>query len=117
MLIYLQAYHPQTSLPMQMFLAILAGLMTSILLETIILHYKTHLDWAKSLKMAFSMSFLSMVGMEIAMNISDFMVTGGQADFSNPQYWLAFGLALVAGFLVPLPYNYYKLKKYNKACH
>ena len=67
--------------------------------------------------MAFSMSFLSMVGMEIAMNSTDFMVTGGQADFHNSQYWLAFGLALAAGFVVPLPYNYYKLKKYNKACH
>ncbi|MFN3345037.1 MAG: DUF4396 domain-containing protein [Chloroherpetonaceae bacterium] len=27
------------------------------------------------------------------------------------------GIALLAGFLVPLPYNYWKLKKFNKACH
>ncbi|MBI3234816.1 MAG: DUF4396 domain-containing protein [Bacteroidetes bacterium] len=36
---------------------------------------------------------------------------------SNPNYWLAFIPAAVVGFLVPLPYNYYQLKKHNKACH
>jgi hypothetical protein len=32
-------------------------------------------------------------------------------------YWLAFIPAAVAGFLTPLPYNYYQLKKHNRACH
>ena len=63
------------------------------------------------------MSFLSMVAMEIAMNATDFMITGGKMALSNPNYWLAFIPAALLGFLVPLPYNYYKLKKYNKACH
>lgn len=115
--IFLQAYYPNTSMLMQMGLATIAGLCTSVMLETIILKVRESFDWKNAFATAFSMSFISMVTMEIAMNISDFMVTGGKAAFNTPQYWLAFGVAAVAGFLAPLPYNYYKLKKYNKACH
>lgn len=117
MIIFLQHYYPQTSMPVQMALAIVAGLCTSVMLETVILKVREHFNWQLALTTAFSMSFISMVVMEIAMNISDFMVTGGKAAFNSPQYWLAFLIAAVAGFLAPLPYNYYKLKKYNQACH
>jgi hypothetical protein len=58
-----------------------------------------------------------MVAMEVAMNTTDFMITGGKAAFADPGYWMALVLAMVAGFLFPWPYNYYKLKKFNKACH
>ncbi len=117
MIIYLQAYYPKTLIFWQIFLATLAGLLTSILLETIILRFKSKLDWAKSFTVAISMSFLSMVGMELAMNATDFMITGGKANFTSPIYWFALLLALIAGFIAPLPYNYYKLKKYKKSCH
>jgi copper chaperone CopZ len=117
MVIFLQAYFPHTHMATQMLLATLAGLCTSVLLETTILKVRESFDWKSAFTTAFSMSFISMVTMEIAMNISDFMVTGGKAAFDSPHYWLAFGVAAVAGFLAPLPYNYYKLKKYNKACH
>lgn len=63
------------------------------------------------------MSFISMVAMEVAMNLTDFMITGGKLSMATPAYRLSFIPAAVAGFLVPLPYNYFKLKKYNKACH
>ncbi len=117
MIIFLQAYYPETSMMWQMILAIIAGLTTSIMLETMILPYREHFNWMFALKTAFGMSFISMVGMEIAMNTTDFMVTGGKADFEDPMYWVALGFAMVAGFLAPLPYNYYKLEKFNKACH
>ncbi len=116
-IIFLQAYYPHTSMLTQMSLATVSGLCTSVLLETIILKVRESFDWKNAFTTAFSMSFISMVTMEIAMNASDFMVTGGKAAFNSPKYWLAFAVASVAGFLVPLPYNYYKLKKYNKACH
>ena len=116
-IIFLQAYYPHTSMLTQMALATLSGLCTSVLLETIILKVREDFDWKNAFITAFSMSFISMITMEIAMNASDFMVTGGKAAFNSPQYWLAFVVALMAGFFVPLPYNYYKLKKYNKACH
>lgn len=117
MVIYLQHFHPHTPMWQQMLLATIAGLLTSILLETIILANREKMSWAKSLKTAASMSLISMVAMEIAMNTTDFMITGGKMAFSNPGYWLAFIPAAIAGFLVPLPYNYYQLKKHNKACH
>lgn len=117
MIIFLQAYYPQTPMVVQMILAIAAGLITSVLLETSILRYREGMVWGAALKMAFSMSFISMVAMEIAMNLTDFMITGGTLSMATSAYWLAFIPAALAGFLVPLPYNYFKLKKYNKACH
>lgn len=117
MIIYLQAYYPNTPLYTQMLLAIIAGLCTSIILETIILRSKEKFSWSLALKTAFGMSFISMVAMEIAMNSTDFMITGGKAAFDELTYWLALAPSLLVGFIVPLPYNYYKLKKFNLACH
>ncbi len=117
MVFYLQAFHPSTPIVWQMVLAIIAGLITSIILETIILKSREHFSWPFALKTAFGMSFLSMVAMELAMTGTDFMITGGKAAFSDIWYWLALIPALIVGFLTPLPYNYYKLKKFNKACH
>lgn len=117
MLLYIQWKHPHISMAVQMGLAIIAGLCTSVMLETAILHIREKFDWKTASTTALSMSFISMVTMEIAMNLTDFMVTGGKASFNSPGYWAAFGLAAIAGFIAPLPYNYYKLKKYNVACH
>ena len=117
MIIFLQAKFPATPVMTQMILAIIAGLCTSIALETIILKKKEQFPWKLAFKTAFSMSFISMIAMEIVMNITDFMITGATADFSNPIYWLALVVAMIAGFLAPLPYNYYKLVKFGKACH
>lgn len=117
MVFYLQAFYPNTPMAWQMTLAIIAGLCTSILLETIILKSRERFGWSLALKTAFGMSFISMVGMEIAMTSTDFLITGGKAAFNDPVYWLALIPALLVGFITPLPYNYYKLKKFNKACH
>lgn len=117
MVFFLQAFYPSTPIMWQMVLAIIAGLCTSILLETIILKTREHFSWSFALKTAFGMSFISMVAMELAMTSTDFMITGGKAAFDDPTYWLALIPALVVGFLTPLPYNYYKLKKFNQACH
>lgn len=117
MILYLQAFYPSTSMAAQMILATAAGLVTSVLLETVLLRSREEFSWKFAFQTAISMSFLSMVAMELAMNATDFMITGGKAAFGNPMYWTALIIALVAGFLAPLPYNYYKLKKFNKACH
>lgn len=117
MIIYLQANGIHVAMWLMMTLAIVSGLITSILLETVLLRYKEKLTWAQSIQTALGMSLISMIAMELAMNITDFMITGGKADMHSPTYWGAFGVALIAGFFAPLPYNYFKLKKYNKACH
>lgn len=117
MVFFIQAYYPSTPIMWQMALAIVAGLFTSILLETIILKTRENFSWSFALKTAFGMSFISMVAMELAMTSTDFMITGGKAAFGDPMYWLALVPALIIGFITPLPYNYYKLKKFNQACH
>ncbi|MBS1682532.1 MAG: DUF4396 domain-containing protein [Bacteroidetes bacterium] len=117
MVIFLQKFYPHTSMGMQMVLATISGLITSVMLETILLKTRENFSWKFALQTAFAMSFISMIAMELVMNTTDFMMTGGKAAFGNPMYWIALVVAMVAGFLAPLPYNYYKLKKYNKACH
>ena len=117
MILFLQRFYPSTSMTAQMILAVVAGLMTSVFFETILLRTRERFAWTAAFQTALSMSFLSMVAMEVVMNFTDFMITGGKAAFGNPMYWTALLVSMVAGFAAPLPYNYYKLKKYNKACH
>jgi|TARA_B100001057_G_scaffold478552_1_gene549119 hypothetical protein len=94
-----------------MILAIINGLITSIFLETVIL-IRQNFKFKNAIKTAFGMSFISMISMEIAMNLTDFVFTGGAV-----LTWQVLPFMLTAGFVTPLPYNYYKLKKYNISCH
>ena len=94
-----------------MILAIINGLITSIILETIIL-IKQNISFLKSLKTAMGMSFISMLSMEIAMNTTDYVLTGG----ALLNWWIV-PIMLTVGFLTPWPYNYYRLKNHNKYCH
>ena len=87
-----------------------------------------------------------MLAMEAAENAVDFGLTGGVCGFSSPMFWSSAGLAmgestifntkrtpvvldflmycsvsnrshLAAGFFVPLPYNYWRLRKHGRSCH
>ena len=58
------------------------------------------------------MSLISMISMEIAMNAVDWILIGE----AKLTLWII-PLMLIAGFLTPWPYNYYRLKKYNISCH
>tara|TARA_B100001559_G_scaffold311673_1_gene308456 strand:- start:294 stop:752 length:459 start_codon:yes stop_codon:yes gene_type:complete len=93
-----------------MILAIINGLITSIILETIILFRQMTIKIA--FQTALTMSFISMVAMEVAMNSVDWLILG-----EAKLVWWIVPLMLLAGFLTPWPYNYYRLKKYNIACH
>ncbi len=94
-----------------MTLAIINGLITSIALETIIL-INQKFGFINAVKTAFGMSFISMISMEVAMNLTDYLITGGAV-----LTWYVIPIMLCVGFVTPLPYNYYKLKKYNISCH
>ena len=94
-----------------MMLAIINGLLTSIVLETIIL-MRQEFSFRQALKTALGMSFISMISMEIAMNITDILLTGGAM-----LTWWAVPIMLFVGFITPWPYNYWRLKRYNIACH
>ena len=93
-----------------MSLAIFNGLITSILLETIILSRQMSLKLA--FKTAIGMSLISMIAMEAAMNVTDVMLTGGAV-----LTWWVIPFMLAAGFVTPLPYNYWRLKALGRACH
>ena len=94
-----------------MALAIINGLITSIILETVIL-MKQDLDFSKAFKTAMGMSFISMISMEVTMNLTDYLLTGGAI-----LTWWVVPIMLTVGFLTPWPYNYWRLKKYGITCH
>ena len=66
----------------------------------------------ETFKIGICMNFIRIIGMELAKNITDFLLTGGAM-----LTWWAVPIMLLAGFIVPLPYNYWRLKKFNKSCH
>ena len=94
-----------------MILAIINGLITSIILETLIL-LRQKFSFDNALKTALGMSFISMISMEIVMNLTDYYLTGGAVL----NFWVI-PIMLSAGFLTAWPYNYWRLKKHNKTCH
>ena len=94
-----------------MTLAIINGLLTSIMLETLIL-MRQQFTFKKALHTAAGMSLISMISMEITMNLTDYFLTGGAM-----LVWWVIPIMLVVGFVTPWPYNYWRLKKFNPACH
>ena len=91
-------------------LAVINGLITSVILETIILS-KNGMSFNNAIKTALGMSFISMISMEVAMNLVDYFLTGGAK-----LVWWVIPIMLLVGFLTPWPYNYWRLKKFGHAC-
>ena len=106
---YFQSIDHSLSIYVVMLIAIFNGLVTSILLETFIL--LKSMTFNNALKTALGMSFISMVAMEISMNLTDLILAGGVIT------WWVIPVMLAAGFVTPWPYNYWRLKKYGMACH
>ena len=94
-----------------MVLAIINGIITSIILETIIL-LRQNFSFKLAFKTAVGMSLISMVSMEIAMNATDYFLTGGAI-----LTWWVVPIMLAVGFVTPWPYNFWRIKKFNEACH
>ena len=94
-----------------MILAIINGLITSIILETFIL-IRQNFTFINALKTASGMSLIPMLSMEIMMNLTDYLLTGGAV-----LTWRVVLIMLIVGFLTPWPYNYWRLKKFGINCH
>jgi len=109
-ILWFQTYSPETAPLIVMSVAIVCGITTSIILETILLSRQMQLSAA--FKTAIGMSLVSMVAMEAAMNATDYFLVGGAR-----LTWWVIPFMLLAGFLTPWPYNYWRLKKLGKACH
>ena len=91
-------------------LAIINGIITSIILETIIL--SRQMPFSDALKTSLGMSLISMISMEISMNLVDYILVGE----AKLVFWVV-PIMLLAGFITPLPYNYWRLKALGKSCH
>ena len=80
-----------------MILAIINGIITSIILETIIL-LKQNFTFKNAFKTAVGMSLISMISMEAAMNLTDYLLTGGAM-----LTWWVVPIMLAVGFVTPWP--------------
>tara|TARA_Y100001970_G_C14178465_1_gene828418 strand:- start:1331 stop:1774 length:444 start_codon:yes stop_codon:yes gene_type:complete len=110
-ILFFQLYKISFPIIAIMSLAIINGVITSIILETIIL-LRQKFTFKQAIKTATGMSLISMLSMEIAMNFTDYILTGGAI-----LNWWVIPIMLTVGFLTPWPYNYYRLKKFNISCH
>ena len=108
---YFQITSHSLSVFLVMLIAIINGIITSIILETIIL-LRQKFKLIDAFKTACGMSLISMVSMELAMNLTDYLIVG-----SAKLVWWVIPIMLVVGFLTPWPYNYWRLKKFGIACH
>tara|TARA_Y100001954_G_scaffold185571_1_gene198377 strand:+ start:590 stop:1015 length:426 start_codon:yes stop_codon:yes gene_type:complete len=106
---FFQSIDHSLSIYLVMLIAIINGIITSIILETIILAKQFPIF--EALNIAIKMSLISMISMEVAMNAVDLIFAGGVLTLTIIPFML------LAGFVTPLPYNYFRLKKYNQACH
>tara|TARA_Y100001960_G_scaffold198744_1_gene208076 strand:+ start:40 stop:576 length:537 start_codon:yes stop_codon:yes gene_type:complete len=109
-ILFFQIFQIMWSTLLIMIIAIINGLITSVILETIVLYRQMKLKQA--FQTAIGMSFISMISMEVAMNAVDWILIG-EARLT----WWIIPLMLLVGFLTPWPYNYWRLKKYNIECH
>ncbi len=109
-ILFFQINAPETNPILVMGLAMANGLITSIILETSIL--SRQMSFYQALKTALGMSMFSMLAMELSMNVTDYILVGKAA-----LTWWSLVPSLFVGFIVPWPYNYWRLKKYGKACH
>ncbi len=107
---YFQYYQIEAPVLLIFGLAMFNGIVTSILLETILLCRSMAL-W-QAFRTATGMSLISMISMELAMNGMDWLLVG-----ALELRWWSMLPALAVGFLTPWPYNYWRLKALGKACH
>ena len=114
--IYLfQQYYSPAGIPSELWTlvwitAMVSGIVTSVILETFILWKQ--LGAKGAFHTAVGMSMISMLLMEVVMNVVDYGMMG------EPAITLSIlPFTLGAGFLAAWPYNYWRLKKYGKSCH
>lgn len=93
-----------------MSLAMFNGVLVSVLLETFVL--LRQMAVVHALRTALGMSLISMLAMEVAMNLVDFLWTGGAIFIWEVLPW-----TVLAGFVAAWPYNYWRLEKTGQCCH
>lgn len=116
-MLLLQTHAPDLGVPLTVAASCASGIATSLALETVVLRATEAMAWSTALSVAARMSMVSMLAMELAENGVELALTGGDLACSQAAFAAALPPALLAGFLVPLPYNYWMLKRWGRACH
>lgn len=111
-ILWFQWFSAHTAIWLIMASAMMMGLLTSISLETFIL--LKQIQFKQALRTALGMSFISMLMMEAAANISSILFMGGNRLIIS---WKTIIPSWLIGYLSAWVYNYYKIKKYGKSCH
>lgn len=112
----LAALCPEVGAPAAMAASMCCGVATSLALETVALRVgEGFATWRAAAATAAKMSMLSMLSMEAAENAAQWHLTGG--DLGSDVFFAALPYSVAAGFFTPLPYNYYALRRYGRACH
>lgn len=77
------------------------------------------MGWMEAWRTIWLGETVSIAVMEIVMNTADWHMGGMQAtSVLDPQFWLGFGAALVAGFIAAWPVNAWLLRRnVKKPCH
>jgi len=115
--VFSRLYLPHASFALVMVLAIGAGLVTSVLFETLYLRTQGQ-PLARALRLALGMSLVSMISMEIAMNAVDLGLTGGmRMQLPWAGYLGILLIGEVAGFAAAFPYNWWRLARLGRSCH
>ena len=106
-----QSYFEPNGIPRDLWslvwmVAMVSGIVTSIILETFILWKQ--LGPKEAFRTAIGMSLISMILMEAAMNLADYGMMG------EPAITLAvLPVTLGAGFFAAWPYNFWRLKRWK----
>ncbi len=116
MISYLRAFYPLSPMIVQMSLSIIAGLVSSIAIQIVIFVWRDQFSWNSAIKVALSMSMISMIAMQLVMITTDMAIMGA-SSYRDAVYWVAFFGGMLFAFAASVPYNYYQLKKYDKNCH
>lgn len=110
-------FFPGLSMWIVMPLSMINGIATSILLETSILKFKHSFPWKKAFQVAIKMSLISMIAMELAENLTNLYLWEVHDMNHGSGLQIAMVCGLIMGFVTPLPYNYFMLRKFKKSCH
>ncbi|KND00781.1 uncharacterized protein SPPG_03894 [Spizellomyces punctatus DAOM BR117] len=107
-LYYLQT-HTQLPMHVTMGASMASGILTSVILETLLLQMTDGMNARQAYKTAVGMSLVSMLVMESVENVVSLNI--GNTSIASVI------VSMMSGYIAALPYNYYQLRKYNKACH
>ena len=99
-------------------LATVLAFITGFALTLYPLVYRRGMTVALAFKTVWIGEVISIGVMEIAMNVTDYLVGGmSAASIFDAIFWIGFAAALVAGYIFAYPVNYVMVKRNMPRCH